>query len=118
MRGAAGGGAGAAQERRGHLPGVGQQGRFADQLRQPGADPECVGRREEALALHKKEEAICLELGNKDGLQASYGNQALILRRWGKLEEALALLKKQEAICQELGNKASLQASYGNQALI
>ncbi len=37
------------------------------------------GRLEEALALHKKEEAICLELGNKDGLQTSYGNQALIL---------------------------------------
>ena len=38
-----------------------------------------MGPLEEALALHKKEEAICLELGNKDGLQTSYGNQALIL---------------------------------------
>jgi Transposase len=44
------------------------------------------GRLEEALALLKKEEALCLELGNKDGLQASYGNQALILRAWGQLE--------------------------------
>ena len=41
--GAAGGGAGAAQEGRSHLPGVGQQGRAASQLRQPGADPEGVG---------------------------------------------------------------------------
>ena len=76
------------------------------------------GRLEEALALHKKQEAICLELGNKDSLQISYGNQALILKAWGRLEEALALHKKQEVICLELGNKDSLQRSYGNQALI
>jgi tetratricopeptide (TPR) repeat protein len=76
------------------------------------------GRLEEALALHKKQEAICLELGNKDTLQISYGNQALILQAWGRLEEALALHKKEEAICLELGNKDSLQRSYGNQALI
>ena len=37
------------------------------------------GRLEEALALHKKQEAICLELGNKDGLSKSYAGQALIL---------------------------------------
>ena len=77
-----------------------------------------MGALEEALALHKKQEAICLELGNKDGLQISYGNQANILYAWGRLEEALALHKKQEAICLELGNKDGLQASYGNQAMI
>jgi tetratricopeptide (TPR) repeat protein len=76
------------------------------------------GRLEEALALHKKKEAICLELGNKNSLQISYGNQAGILQAWGRLEDAMALHKKQEAICLELGNKNSLQASYGNQALI
>ena len=62
------------------------------------------------MALHKKEEAICLELGNKDCLQISYGNQALILQDWGRLEEALALHKKEEAICLELGNKDGLQS--------
>ena len=67
------------------------------------------GRLEEAFALLKKEEALCLELGNKDGLQISYGNQAVILQAWGRLEEAMALLKKQEALCLELGNKDSLQ---------
>ena len=51
-------------------------------------------------------------------LQASYGNQALILRAWGRLDEALALLRKQEAICRELGNRDGLQISYGNQAII
>jgi tetratricopeptide (TPR) repeat protein len=76
------------------------------------------GRLEEALALHKKEEAICLELGNEDGLQGSYGNQALILQTWGRLEEALALHKKEEAICLELGNKAGLAYCYWNWGLL
>jgi tetratricopeptide (TPR) repeat protein len=71
-----------------------------------------AGRLEEALALLKKQEALCLELGNKDDLQASYGNQALILKAWGRLEEALALLKKQEALCLELGNRRSLAEYY------
>jgi tetratricopeptide (TPR) repeat protein len=76
------------------------------------------GRLDEALALHRKEEAICLELGDRDNLQISYGNQALILKVWGRLDEAETLLKKQEAICLELDNKDSLQRSYGNQAMI
>ena len=64
------------------------------------------------MALHKKEEAICLELGNKDSLQRSYGNQALILIERGRLEEALTLLKKEEAICLELGNRSGLGYCY------
>ena len=31
------------------------------------------------MALHKEEERICRQLGNLDGLQASLGNQAIIL---------------------------------------
>ena len=76
------------------------------------------GRLDEAMALHKKEEQICLELGNRDSLQRSYGNQAVILEVWGRLEEAMALHKKKEEICLELGNKMDLQISYGNQANI
>jgi hypothetical protein len=38
------------------------------------------GRLEEAMALLKKQEALCLELGHKDGLQIAYGNQAVILK--------------------------------------
>mgnify|MGYP000088302843 CR=1 FL=1 len=56
--------------------------------------------------------------GNSDWLQASYGNQALILKAWGRLEEAMALHKKQEAICGELGDRAGLARSYANQGLI
>ena len=77
-----------------------------------------IGELEIALRIVRRVEALCLKLGNKDGLQASYGKQALILRAWGRLEEAMALLKKQEALSRELGNEGSLQASYGNQAPI
>ena len=38
------------------------------------------------MALLKKQEALCLELGNKDSLQGTYGNQALILQSLGRLE--------------------------------
>jgi hypothetical protein len=38
------------------------------------------GRLEEALALHKKEEALCLELGNKAGLAYCYWNWGLLAR--------------------------------------
>jgi tetratricopeptide (TPR) repeat protein len=71
-----------------------------------------------ALRILQQEEVFCLELGNKDGLQRSYGNQAVILKAWGRLEEATALLKKVESLALELGDKDSLQKSYGNQALI
>jgi hypothetical protein len=45
-------------------------------------------------------------------LQASYGNQALILQDWGRLEEAMALHKKEEALCLELGNRSELAYCY------
>jgi tetratricopeptide (TPR) repeat protein len=76
------------------------------------------GRVEEAMALLKKQETICMELGNKEGLAQSYGNQALILKDSGRLQEAMALHRKQEEICLDLGDKDGLQSSYGNQALI
>jgi hypothetical protein len=71
-----------------------------------------IGELEIALRIVQQQEALCLELGNKDGLQASYGNQALILYAWGRLEEALALHKKEEALCLELGNKQNLGYCY------
>ncbi|NUM36479.1 MAG: hypothetical protein HUU50_18210, partial [Candidatus Brocadiae bacterium] len=47
-----------------------------------------------------------------------YGNQALILKAWGKLDEAMTLLKKQEQICEQLGDKAGLSSCYNNQAVL
>jgi tetratricopeptide (TPR) repeat protein len=70
------------------------------------------------MALHKEQEKICRQLGNLDGLQASLGNQALILKDRGDLDGAMALHKEEEKICRQLGNLAGLQASLGNQALI
>jgi hypothetical protein len=66
-----------------------------------------IGELEIALRIVQQEESLCLELGNKDGLMRSYGNQALILRDWGRLEEAFALHKKAEALCLELGTRGS-----------
>ena len=80
-----------------------------------------IGELETALQIAQQQEQLWSNSNHeraKSHLQASYGNQALILKAWGRLEEALTLQKKKEAICLELGNKNSLAASYGNQALI
>ncbi len=101
-----------------HIERSGDRGNRATLYSNQAVILQARGRLEEALALHKKGEAICTELGDRAGLSASYGNQALILKAWGRLEEALALHKKQEAICTELGDRAGLSRSYGNQAVI
>ncbi len=77
-----------------------------------------IGRLLEAMEFCERCSQAAEAKGDKQALQAWYGNQALILRRWGRLEEALALHKKEEAICEELGIRDGLQACYGNQALI
>jgi tetratricopeptide (TPR) repeat protein len=56
--------------------------------------------------------------GDRIRLSDAYGNQALILRAWGKLEEAMALYEEQQAICEELGDRARLSCSYCGQAII
>ena len=70
------------------------------------------------LRISQQQEALSLEPGDKDTLQASYGNQGLTLQACGRLEEAFELHKKEEALCLELGNKDGLQRSYGLQSLI
>jgi hypothetical protein len=71
-----------------------------------------IGELEIAFRIVQQQEALCLELGNKDGLSRSYGNQAVILKDWGRPEEALALHKKEEALCLELGNRNNLAHCY------
>jgi len=76
---------------------------------------------DEALRILKQEEAFHAGKGDRealDVLQRSYGNQALILRAWGRLEEALALHKREEAICLELGNKNGLAYCYWQWGLL
>jgi hypothetical protein len=62
------------------------------------------------MSLHRKQEALCLELGNKDGLQRSYGGQAVILQAWGRQEEAMALLKKTGSSLLGAGQQRGLAA--------
>jgi len=76
------------------------------------------GRLEEAMALHKKQQALKEELEDRAGLSRTYGNQALILQAWGRLEEAMALHKKEQALCEELEDRARLGKCFWNQALI
>jgi hypothetical protein len=79
-----------------------------------------IGELEITLRIVQHEEALCPELGNKDGLQRIYGNQALILQAWWcRPEEAFELLKKQEAFKRSawsLGNKDRLQIDCLNDA--
>jgi len=75
---------------------------------------------EEALALHKKEEAICLELGNKSGLGYCYWNWGLLARDLNdpqteheKLTEALAIFtglkmpRERDAVAAELSKTSA-----------
>ena len=55
---------------------------------------------------------------DRAGLGESYGNQAVILREWGRLGDAMALAQKTEAIFTELSDSMGLVASYGNQMSI
>ena len=79
---------------------------------------QSLGDLDKAMALHKEQEHICRQLGNLDGLQATLGNQALILKARGDLDGAMALHKEQERICRQLGNLDGLQRTLGNQASI
>jgi hypothetical protein len=81
-----------------------------------GARPQRV--RSGGVVLYKEGERLCRELGNKDGLSGSLGNQGTILRAHGDLAGAMALHKEGEGLCRELGNKAGLSISLGNQGTI
>ena len=58
------------------------------------------------------------DLGDKNGLEAVLGTQAVVLGARGDLEGAIALLKQAEQICRELGNKDGLQASLDAQSSV
>jgi tetratricopeptide (TPR) repeat protein len=78
-----------------------------------------VGELETALAILKREESFYANRQDeaaKGILQKCRGNQAVILRAWGRLDDAMAFLKMQESICLELNNKGGLWSCYCNQA--
>jgi len=71
-----------------------------------------------ALAAERLRETHCDARQDRANLQASLGNQALILHARGQLDEAMALHQQKEAICRDLGDRAGLSRTLGNQALI
>ena len=77
-----------------------------------------TGHPEEAMTIRGRLVEKYRKSGDFINLQASLGNQAVIVRARGQLDEAMALHKEEERICRQLGNLDSLQRSLGNQALI
>ena len=71
-----------------------------------------------AYELHQREEAICRELEDEEGLQRSLNHQAQILSIKGKRREALDLHKEEEALARKRGDSVGLAACLGNQAII
>lgn len=70
------------------------------------------------MGLYKEEERICRERGDRNWLQGSLGNQAVILKARGDFDGAMGLYKEQERICREMGYKEGLARSLANQALL
>ena len=71
-----------------------------------------------AYELHKREEAICREQKDDEGLQRSLNHQAQILSLQGKRRDALELHKEEEAVARGRGDSVGLAACLGNQAII
>ena len=68
------------------------------------------------MALLQRSGALCRELGNKDGLQMSLGDQALILQARGDLDGAMALHKEAGATlprARQQGGAASVARQPG-----
>jgi len=79
---------------------------------------QLLGDLDRAMALHKEEERLCRQSGNRDGLQRTLGNQALILHDRGDLDGAMVLHKEKERICRQLGSVEGLARSLANQASV
>ena len=90
---------------------------FADAYHNRGVARRDRGDLDGAMELLKEEERICRELGNKDGLQRTLGNQANILYARGDLDGAIATL--QQAIDQPTAARLKIRlkpsAIHGSQ---
>jgi len=81
---------------------------------------ECMQRGDAGQAMEQYQTAAVVfeQLGDESGRAACLGNQALILKEWGRLDEAMQMLKQQEAVKRALGDWIGLAMSLGNQALV
>src|SRR5271157_1060062 len=80
-----------------------------------------IGEHDAAIRIMQQAESFSTRRGDRQAerqLGLSYGNQAVILKDWGRLEEAMALHQKAETICRKLGDNGNLATIYGNQAVI
>jgi hypothetical protein len=67
-----------------------------------------LGRIDEAIAILKEQEGICLTLGDREGLHRGYAERAAILTGLGRYEEALALIDEKQAILEGVDDKEAL----------
>jgi tetratricopeptide (TPR) repeat protein len=83
-----------------------------------GVSLYALGELSGAMAMHKEEELLCRESGNKPVLQHALGAQGTILQTRGDLDGAMALYQESERLSRELGDMAGLQGSLGRQGLV
>lgn len=81
---------------------------------------ELLERREfqAALPLFEEAEAISLEIGDKEKLQACIGNKALVAANTGDPDRALELIAQKEKICHEIGFQSGLANALASKAAI
>jgi tetratricopeptide (TPR) repeat protein len=76
------------------------------------------GVTDEALMLFAREEALCREAGDTNGLQISLGNRAQVLRQRGDAVGALAVMGEQEELCRSIGDSAGVVRALAAQAAV
>ena len=80
------------------------------------------GQYDKASSILKEQQKICEKVTDlkvrNDGLQKSFGYQALIYEIQGKKDQALLKFHEQQEICRKSGNEYWLQISLGNEGLL
>jgi len=80
------------------------------------------GEYEKAFSILKDQEEICKKVTDlqerNDGLQKSFGYQAIIYEIQGNKDQALLKFHDQQEICRNSGNEYWLQISLGNEGLL
>jgi tetratricopeptide (TPR) repeat protein len=77
-----------------------------------------IGRNGEAFDICQRMTGLAERTRDQWLLQVWAGNQAVILKAWGRLDEAMTLLKRQEEICVHIGDQEGLLRCYGHQGEI
>lgn len=73
------------------------------------------GQREDALRLHREEESIYRQMGDKDGIAISLCNQAVLMQEGGNLNAAMRYHEEEEHLCRDIENMEGVSVSLTNQ---